>query len=589
MKTDLAHHYKDREPEETIKIIENFFHKYNFDIKVCLEVESVSGTFGYNIKLYYKDIFIQGANGKGLTKSYAKASAYAELYERFCNGESFYTSYLLIRILLEQHYKKHGYYMDKNEIIPKTISEELNNDTMLKFYNAICENDEELMNDIINNPINNYLFTVPYKSVFSDEVKYYNPIVVMRNQGSNGMVAGNTLEEALNQGISELLERDALFTLLNSDNIVLYQINESTFPIELKNIADKIQADNNRLLIFDLSYTTNTPVIMGIIFNSKTKNVVTKLGCFPVFDIALERVFTELYQNRNNFSEFDRYLTVPSKETPIENYIFQVMKSTAQTVFPEFLLDNIINIDTYNHSVFLKDTVNNIEILQYYNELFKNTGNELYYYDNSLDKDIKALTIFSPQLSIQRIPEVTPGELNIKKKAAKYIKKFYNCLYNFITYDDLDPFLFYSYDVYMDKNLCKYIDTFSFNSSPLFPFEKIETETRNFINEACYAIIFGELNATITDEDMCRMIKNKYNSSIIIKYMVLLRYVNTNKYNFEELKNIFNNFSDLITEEDCEKIYQPTYLFNKLFLEPFKNTYSLKNLFGIMKPFIEKD
>lgn len=525
-----------------------------------------------------------------MTKSYALASAYAELYERFCNRAFIYDNYLLIRILLEQHYNKYGYYVDKNEIIPSSIIEELNDNNIYNFYYTVCDNNIDLVNNIINFPINNNKFSVPYKGVFEDKIKYYNPLLLIRHQGSNGMVAGNTFDEALNQGISELLERNALITLLkNKDNILLYQLDESIFPDNLKQIADNIKNDNNKLFIFDLSYLTNTPVLMGIIINSETKTITTNLGCFPVFDIALERIFTELYQNRESYSKLNNTLRIPGKDYEFNNYIAQVRKGTNQDIFPEYILNNIKNIKDYNKQVFLEKNKNNNEILEYYKILFNKLNYELYYYNNSLDDNMVALSLFSPQLSVYRSTDGLLGDTEKKFSAIKHIKKFYDSLYSYIIANSIEPFLFYSYGAYEDQTLYKYISHFSYNSNMLFPFERPEVEQRDDINRICYAIMFNKLNLIMTDEDLYRITKDRYNSKAVLKYMTLLRYIGSNKYTFEELQNLFNYFSDSITKEDYEKIYTPTYLFSKTFLEPFKQTYSINNLTAILRPYVEKE
>ena len=48
---------------------------------------------------------------------------------------------------------------------------------------------------------------MPYINYYTKETFYYNPILITEINGSQGMAAGNTLEEALIQANSELYEK----------------------------------------------------------------------------------------------------------------------------------------------------------------------------------------------------------------------------------------------------------------------------------------------------------------------------------------------------------------------------------------------
>lgn len=75
--------YKDRDCQETIYIIKNFFTSKNFNLTYKLNI-SENSIYSYHIKLFYKDLLILFSNGKGISQEAALASGLAELYERFC-------------------------------------------------------------------------------------------------------------------------------------------------------------------------------------------------------------------------------------------------------------------------------------------------------------------------------------------------------------------------------------------------------------------------------------------------------------------------------------------------------------------------
>ena len=92
-------------------------------------------------------------------------------------------------------------------------------------------------------------------------------------QGSNGLAAGNTLEEAIVQGISEAYEHYVTDNLYykNSKDTVYFQLNlqkiKNTLPEYLINIINKIEQSDCYLYIYDLSYNFNIPVLMSIIID----------------------------------------------------------------------------------------------------------------------------------------------------------------------------------------------------------------------------------------------------------------------------------------------------------------------------------
>ena len=77
--------FKDRNPEETIEIIKNFFTSFGYEIHIEQNIESEIHTWSNYIELLMNGVHFMGACGKGMTNSYSLASGFAELYERFCN------------------------------------------------------------------------------------------------------------------------------------------------------------------------------------------------------------------------------------------------------------------------------------------------------------------------------------------------------------------------------------------------------------------------------------------------------------------------------------------------------------------------
>ena len=81
---NLENHFKDRKPEETIQILNNFFTRNKMQVIKIGEIKSIIGTYSNRYALYFNNKVLVYANGKGETDLYAQASSLAELYERFC-------------------------------------------------------------------------------------------------------------------------------------------------------------------------------------------------------------------------------------------------------------------------------------------------------------------------------------------------------------------------------------------------------------------------------------------------------------------------------------------------------------------------
>ena len=54
------------------------------------------------------------------------------------------------------------------------------------------------MNNLLSLIVGNEPIVIPYKNIFNNSIKYYNPLLMNIMRGSGGMVAGNTLREPIN-------------------------------------------------------------------------------------------------------------------------------------------------------------------------------------------------------------------------------------------------------------------------------------------------------------------------------------------------------------------------------------------------------
>lgn len=112
--TNLKKKFKEREPMETVNILKSFFKS-----KECTITEktfsSEIGTWTTHLELFKNGLYIIQSNGKGMTKEFCLASAYAELYERFCNMHPLICNPTFIQSVMNTNKNKKGYYFNKDE------------------------------------------------------------------------------------------------------------------------------------------------------------------------------------------------------------------------------------------------------------------------------------------------------------------------------------------------------------------------------------------------------------------------------------------------------------------------------------------
>jgi len=142
---------------------------------------------------------------------------------------------------------------------------------------------------------------LPYFNITENSIYYIPAIMLIGRYGSNGMCAGNTVEEALVQGISEVIERHVNFKIIDEE-ITPPTIPESyiieRYPNIYKMIKELEQRGQFKVIVKDCSLGQGFPCVGIIFLNKKHGTYFVKFGVHPIFEIALERCMTELMQGR---------------------------------------------------------------------------------------------------------------------------------------------------------------------------------------------------------------------------------------------------------------------------------------------------
>lgn len=286
--------YKEVTPEETVERIKKILDKIGIEVEEIWNKQSSVGTYSLRVCVKETDI---GQNGKGMTKEFAMASGYAEFLERLQNGIFRFrvekpTEELPFSNFPDEKYFTVEELIQNHNCIIENILENNN-------YKEVTKDDKiKFLKEIFNEPKNSCL---PYYSIRYKQIEYVPDKLFHYLFGSNGMCAGNSAEEALIEGLSEILERYVGIKILK-ERLVLPEIPESyidEFP-KVKNMIEKLkQNEQYYFRLVDCSLGGKYPVAGLYIIEKNTGRFGFKLGAHPDYGIAMERCFTEASQGKD--------------------------------------------------------------------------------------------------------------------------------------------------------------------------------------------------------------------------------------------------------------------------------------------------
>lgn len=292
--------YKDATPLKTIGAIRDILSGLGLFLFETGWRNSLAGYYSVNVKIAGTDLT---TNGKGTSAEYALASAYGEMMERLQNFCTFRLSFdLSPEALTHQgfNYAPDEKRLSASELL--TSGEEWTScqlarlgpkadcDRLLKLWQAVSY--EEISADFI---------ALPYLNLHTGNISHIPLKMISKMYMSNGMCAGNTSEEALVQGISEVFERNV------NKRVVREKIVPPTIPRSYTDRFPQIAAMLNAIeargdcevLVKDCSLGRGYPVV-GVIYANKTdQSYFVKFGAHPRFEIAVERTLTELLQGQD--------------------------------------------------------------------------------------------------------------------------------------------------------------------------------------------------------------------------------------------------------------------------------------------------
>lgn len=385
--------YKEAFPAETNKKLLRILDEIGIEYRIQETLSGSQNLYSYYVEYYYNGAMICHSNGKSSSKEYALSSALAEFMERLAgNYYGKNTSINLFATKKFRDYTLKNFGFESHCNVKFLTKEEIVKDN--KFYDIYSKGHNNYLDIAMdfNAKITDKMITHPLRSLHN-EICYVPVYPKGLNDltGSNGLCAGNSKEEALNEGFSELVERHSQHLVVENENT---NFSLPEFPLDffddfanIKRYIADFQAHDLDVHIYQASFDLGLPVILLVVLDKQSGKFISNFGAFPVFHIAVERCFTEVMQN----THFDVIKSRLTDMFPISS-VREKDKNDASAplagyaTYNENILLNTQQNFNYDLSAFIMDkeeTLTNKDIFEYWAKLEKKCHFTFWYADMS--------------------------------------------------------------------------------------------------------------------------------------------------------------------------------------------------------------
>ena len=257
--------------------------------------------------------------GKGMTPELAKASAHAELAERFSGGLFFQDFEEQVRFNLPALYSRQVSRFLNYEWLEgyaNSHQDRLKGD-YLPIESLLCKQTHLSSADLekIKNSQMARHWVDGYSAMQDKTVKVPINFIAYIN-ASNGMAAGNTLEEAMIQASCEIFERFTQIRVIGPETIIPSIDRETLQNERLKSMIEFYEEQNVEIVLKDFSLDGLVPSI-GVLFINhnlrpgRWEHKILVPGVSFTMDEALSRCLTEITQGRNTLKVANPHLDRP--------------------------------------------------------------------------------------------------------------------------------------------------------------------------------------------------------------------------------------------------------------------------------------
>ncbi|MBE6976989.1 MAG: hypothetical protein E7439_07385 [Ruminococcaceae bacterium] len=408
--------FKDAAPKQTVENIKQILQEHGIrtiekwnDSKVpyCHSLSiTVEGT-SFNV------------NGKGVTEAFALASGYGELMERLQLGY----------IYKERQQKGNNVSatMEQDIRIPAQALLDRNK----KWYTALAGEiyqqtgatmtEEEILAQYTE--ADGCVLATPCYNAVTGTKEHFPTMLRKTLYATNGCAAGNTMEEAIVQAISEIVERYYKLRIL-TECPTLPVISEDvlkTYTIAY-NIITFLRSNGFRVEILDCSLGTKFPVVCVCIIDQKTGKYHTHFGACPNFEIAVQRTLTECFQGRSidTITSHEAFSSFNQGSLNLTNLMDELVRGAAEKPASFFMN---VSRDSYVQTAGFTGK-NNRHLLRECVTFFAEQGYDI------LVRDCSCLGFPTYQVLIPGISEVFPYRVSPKHNDLQYSNCAVNTLRN---------------------------------------------------------------------------------------------------------------------------------------------------------------
>lgn len=325
--------YKDESPLKTVAHIKGILASNGIETEEIWMPTSVPYCSAVRVNVVGTTF---GSNGKGLSKELALASGYGELMER-----------LQLGYITGGMTQKDGNYCVSDGLSKILPARQLLEDDSalyqrialrLEMFSGEKMTAEQLLLQYADS--DGCVQAAPYFNITSGKTQYFPSEIRKRVYNANGCAAGNSMEEAIVQGISETVERN------HQMEIIARELTPPDVPEEVLQkytasyeIIRFVRSNGYKVVIKDCSLGRKFPVLCACIINEKTGMYHTHFGAYPVFEIALARTLTESFQGRNiqNIATVSSFLESREEACSARNIANEMGNSTGQKQLSFFI------------------------------------------------------------------------------------------------------------------------------------------------------------------------------------------------------------------------------------------------------------
>ena len=319
---------KDLPLEQTIKNMTGMLADLGMKIEISSWRNIVPNVWSLHIRDAASPICF--TNGKGATKESALCSALGEFIERLNNNFFYNDQFFGVEIANSEfvHYPNEQWFaLEEDGALPAGILD----DYCFDIYNPDGELQGSHLIDTNSGNKDRGICTIPYTRKSDGETVYFPSNLIENLFLSNGMSAGNNLQEAHVQCLSEIFERAVKRKIIEQE-IVLPDVPMSVlekYPSILAGIKG-LEEQGFPIIVKDASLGGQFPVMCVTLMNPRTGGVFASFGAHPSLEVALERSLTELLQGRS----FEGLNDVPKPTfnsmavTEPENFVEHFIDST---------------------------------------------------------------------------------------------------------------------------------------------------------------------------------------------------------------------------------------------------------------------